>query len=93
MQRIFGAGVERADGGGRLHPAQAIGRWFLLGAPFGIVSTFALPVPVLGAILGLVIAVWYAVLFVTTARDRRKRGLHDRLAGSVVRRRPRGACR
>jgi uncharacterized RDD family membrane protein YckC len=91
MQRLFGMHVERVDDRGRLHPRQAIGRWLLLGAPFGLISTLLFPTPLLGAILALAIAAWYAVLFITTARDRRKRGLHDRAAGSMVRRRRRGA--
>jgi uncharacterized RDD family membrane protein YckC len=91
MQRLFGMHVERLDDGGRLHARQAIGRWLVLGAPFGLISTLLFPTPLLGAILAVAIAVWYAVLFVTTARDRRKRGLHDRAAGSIVRRRRRGA--
>ena len=91
MQRLFGMRVERLDDGGRLHARQAIGRWLVLGAPFGLISTLLFPTPLLGAILAVAIAAWYAVLFVTTARDRRKRGLHDRAAGSIVRRRRRGA--
>ncbi len=59
----------------------------MLGAPFGLLSTLALPVPWLGAILVVVIALWNLVLLVTTARNRRKRGLHDRVAGSIVVRR------
>jgi uncharacterized RDD family membrane protein YckC len=90
MQRLFGMHVERVDDGGSLRPRQAIGRWLLLGAPFGLISTLLFPTPLLGAILDLAIAVWYAVLFITTVRDRRKRGLHDRAAGSMVRRRRRG---
>ena len=91
MQRLFGMHVERVDDGGRLHPRQAIGRWLLLGAPFGLISTLLFPTPLLSAILALAIAVWYGVLFITTARDRRKRGVHDRAAGSMVRRRRHGA--
>jgi uncharacterized RDD family membrane protein YckC len=86
-QRLVRARVERADGGGRLALGSAIKRWLLLGAPFGLVSTLLLPVPWLGAILVVVIALWHLVLLVTTARDRRKRGLHDRVAGSIVLRR------
>jgi uncharacterized RDD family membrane protein YckC len=81
------ARVERADGGGRLALGSAIKRWLLLGAPFGLVSTLVLPMPWLGAILVALIAFWHLVLLVTTARDRRKRGLHDRVAGSIVLRR------
>jgi hypothetical protein len=89
IQRLIGVRVERADGGGLLQPRQAVGRWLMLGAPFGLISTLLVPEPLLGALLALLIAAWYAVLFVTTARDRRRRGLHDRAVGSVVlRRRP-----
>jgi uncharacterized RDD family membrane protein YckC len=86
-QRLFRARVERADGGGRLALGPALKRWLLLGAPFGLLSTLLLPVPWLGAVLAVVIGLWHLVLLVTTARDRRKRGLHDRLAGSIVLRR------
>ena len=91
MQRLFRMHVERVDDGGSLRPRQAIGRWLVLGAPFGLISTLLFPTPLLGAILAVVIGVWYAVLFITTARNPRKRGLHDRAAGSMVRRRRRGA--
>jgi len=74
-----------------LHLGQAVGRWLMLGAPFGLVSTLLVPLPILSATLALVIAVWYAILFVTTARNREKRGLHDRVSGSAVRRRSRAA--
>jgi uncharacterized RDD family membrane protein YckC len=84
IQRLIGVRVERADGGGRLQPRQAVGRWLMLGAPFGLISTLLVPEPLLGALLALLIAAWYAVLLVTTARDRRKRGLHDRAVGSIV---------
>jgi RDD family len=86
-QRLVRARVERADGGGRLALGSAIKRWLLLGAPFGLASTLLLPVPWLGAILVVMIALWHLVLLVTTARDRRKRGIHDRVAGSIVLRR------
>ena len=86
-QRLVRARVERADGGGRLGLGSAIKRWLLLGAPFGLLSTLLLPIPALGAFLAVVIGFWHLALLVTTARDRRKRGLHDRLAGSIVLRR------
>jgi uncharacterized RDD family membrane protein YckC len=92
-QRLFRARVQRADDGERLHVGQAVSRWLLLGAPFGLVSTLLVPVPVLGAMLAVVIVAWDAVLLITTVRDRRKRGLHDRIAGSVVRREPRPSKR
>lgn len=90
-QRLIGARVDRADGSGRLRPGQAIGRWLLLGTPLGLVSTLLGPPSPLSVALVAAIAAWYAVLYVSTARNGRKRGLHDRISGSVVRRRLRPA--
>jgi uncharacterized RDD family membrane protein YckC len=88
-QRVIRARVERVDDGGRLSRTAAVKRWLALGAPFGLMSALLLRAPGLGAILAVVIATWHAILLVTTARERRKRGLHDRVAGSIVRRRRR----
>jgi uncharacterized RDD family membrane protein YckC len=72
--RATGLCVLRAEDGGRLRPVQASLRFL----PFGL----ALVVPILGLV------VWVAMA-VTAAIDVRGQGLHDRLAGSVVVRRPR----
>jgi uncharacterized RDD family membrane protein YckC len=86
-QRLIGARVERVDGTGRLRPAQAVARWLLLGTPLGLISTVLGPPSALSVILVLAIAFWFALLFVSTARSRRKRGLHDRITGTTVVRR------
>ena len=83
-QRLLAMRVERAQDGRRLSVAQALIRWIVIGGPFGLVSALVVPVPLLGGALGLAFFAWFLVLLVTTARDRRKRGLQDRLAGSVV---------
>ncbi len=83
-QRLLAMRVQRAEDGGRLSVAQALIRWIVIGGPFGLVSALVVPVPLLGGALGLAFFAWFVVLLVTTARDRRKRGLQDRLAGSVV---------
>jgi RDD family. len=90
-QRLIRARVEQADGSGRLRLGQAVGRWLLLGTPLGLLATLVGPPSAFGLFFVAYIATWDAVLFVTTARHRRKRGLHDRLSGSIVRRVPRRA--
>lgn len=85
-QRLLGMVVQRETDGDRLRLSQALVRWFLLGAWWGLLAVLLLSVPGAVLILALAIAVWDLVLLGTTARDGRKRGLHDRLAGSVVHR-------
>jgi len=90
-QRLLGMRVVRNEGEGRLRPGQAVGRWLLLGTPLGLISTLLGPPSVIAGVLVIAIAVWFLLLFVTTARGRRKRGIHDRITGSVVVRRSRAA--
>lgn len=77
----------RADDtvGGPLPVRQALTRWILLFPPFATVSALTVEVPSLGWLIWGSAPVWYLVLLLTTARSERKQGLHDRLAGSVVR--------
>lgn len=86
-QRLLGMRVVRFEDEGRLRPGQAVGRWLLLGTPLGLISTLLGPPSVVGGVLVVAIAFWLAVLVVSTARDKKKRGLHDRITGTVVRRR------
>jgi uncharacterized RDD family membrane protein YckC len=93
-QRLLGVRVVRVDGSGKLRPGQAVGRWLLLWTPLGLISTLLGPPNTLSVVLLLAIAFWFALLFVSTVRGPRKRGLHDRITGSVVvRRRAPGAVR
>ena len=86
-QRLLGMRVVRIEREARLRPGQAVGRWLLLGTPLGLISTLLGPPSVVGGVLVVAIAFWFAVLIVSTARDKRKRGLHDRITGTIVRRR------
>jgi hypothetical protein len=63
---------------------RAITRWVLLFPPFATVSALAAGVPLLGWFVWAGALVWYLVLLLTAARSETNRGLHDRLAGSVV---------
>jgi hypothetical protein len=75
----------RPDTGGKTLPVgRAIARWILLFPPVATVSALATGVPLLGWLLWGGAAVWYVVLFLTTAASATKQGLHDRLARSVV---------
>ena len=88
-QRLLGMVVVRESDGERLRPGQALTRWFLLGAWWGVLGALLLSVSLATWFIAFAIVVWDLVLLWTTARDGRKRGLHDRVAGSVVHRRVR----
>jgi hypothetical protein len=65
---------------------RALLRWLLLFPPFATVSALAAGVPLLGWLVWGSALVWYLVLLLTTAQSETNQGLHDRIAGSVVRR-------
>ena len=78
----------RGDGGGEaLTVGRAAARWILLFPPFATVSALAAGVPLVGWLIWGSAVVWYLVLLLTTAQSRTNQGLHDRIAGSVVRKR------
>lgn len=84
-QRLLGLDVVGAAGEGRPSLAQAARRWVALIAPFSLAAVLGAASPALdGAALYTLVALWYLVLLVTTARSRTRRGLHDRLSGTVV---------
>jgi RDD family len=88
-QRLLGMVVVQESDVARLRPGQAVVRWFLLGAWWGVLGALLLSISLAAWVLAFAIVVWDLVLLWTTARDGRKRGLHDRAAGSVVHRRVR----
>lgn len=78
----------REDGGGEaLTIPRALARWILLFPPFATVSALAAGAPLLGWLIWGSALVWYLVLLLTTAQSPTNQGLHDRIAGSVVRKR------
>ena len=84
-QRLLGMRVGAQTDGAALTARQALARWALLGAPFGVSAVLTTAFSGLGhTIFDLAVAAWYAVLLVTTSRSPTKQGLHDRVAGSVV---------
>jgi uncharacterized RDD family membrane protein YckC len=82
-QRILGMQVGNETDGATLTTNQAITRWVLLGAPFGIASALA-GISGIGVVIALAALVWLIALLVTTAQSPTKQGLHDRYAHTVV---------
>jgi RDD family len=76
--------VRRAGSDETLPVGRATARWLLLFPPVATVSAFTIGVPHLGWFLWGGLALWYAILFLTTAGSITRQGLHDRLARSVV---------
>ena len=76
----------RGDANGHSLPVRrALARWVLLFPPFATVSALATGVPLVAWLAWGGALVWYLVLLLTAARSGTNRGLHDHLAGSVVR--------
>ncbi|CAN5546797.1 hypothetical protein BH20CHL6_BH20CHL6_03330 [soil metagenome] len=62
---------------------QAIIRWVLLGAPFGVASALS-GFSSLGLLISLAALVWFIVLLVTTAQSPTKQGIHDKYAKTIM---------
>ena len=76
--------VASVSGERLLSVGEAAIRWIVIGAPLALLSPIVRGSPRLVAGLTLVTIAWAVVLLVTTIVDGRHRGLHDRVAGSVV---------
>lgn len=83
-QRLMGVRVGDAADPQRLVPTQAVARWLLLGAPWGLAGALAASSS-LDTVLWVVAILWPFALLVSVLADRSsRRGLHDRLAHTVV---------
>jgi uncharacterized RDD family membrane protein YckC len=83
--RLLGMRLRDETAGGPVRLASAVVRWLLLAAPLGlagVVTTIATGSADL--LVNFALAAWYLVLLVTTARSPAKRGLHDRLARTLM---------
>ena len=80
-QKVLGMQVGNETDGATLTLNQAVIRWILLGAPFGIAQMLS---GILGVLVVVVAIIWFIALLVTTAQSPTKQGLHDRYAHSVV---------
>ena len=83
-QRLLGLRVSRSGSSAPLSVVAAVVRWALL---WGVICLAGAPALLAAGLSspGFAIQVaWLAVLVGSSSRDPKKRGLHDRLAGSVV---------
>jgi uncharacterized RDD family membrane protein YckC len=83
-QRALGIRVIDAASGDHLPAGRAIVRWAAMGTPIGIGAAALVESPAAWLLVVVLAAAWTVALMVSTRRDERRRGLHDRLAGSVV---------
>lgn len=84
-QRLIGVRIRGQATRAAMTPGQAIARWALLAAPFGVAAVLTTALTGLSnAIVDLAMIAWYGLLLVTTARSPTKQGLHDRIARTVV---------
>ncbi len=82
--RLLGLRVERDDDGGALSVSQAAVRWLVLEGILSIVSVVMGPVDALYWVSFAVTWLWIIGLLVSTGRDPQRRGIHDKLSGSIV---------
>jgi uncharacterized RDD family membrane protein YckC len=84
-QRLIGVRIRGQDAGTAITPWQAMARWALLAAPFGVAAVLTTALTGLSnPIVDLAMITWYGLLLVTTVRSPIKQGLHDRIARTVV---------
>ncbi len=81
--RLLGLMVLNAADGAPLTSNQATMRWLLLAGPGALANlgTYGFGV---GALVSLLVFVWYVYLAWSTATDPRRQGFHDKYVGSVV---------
>jgi uncharacterized RDD family membrane protein YckC len=90
-QRLLGIRVQHVDGG-PLSVSMGLIRWAVRGGPLGLIAIVAgVVAPAFQISVDAVGAVWIFIVLLSIARSGTKRGLHDRIAGSVVTRSARTA--
>jgi uncharacterized RDD family membrane protein YckC len=81
--RILGMQIGNAGDGKTLTTDQAIRRYLALSAP-SILAQVLFPLPLLGALVGLIAFGWFIYLIYTTANSPTKQGWHDVFANTQV---------
>lgn len=84
-QRLLGLEVASSSTGTEPSPTAALIRWIVLFPPFGLVAVILADVRGAGTVLALLGLGWALTLLISTLRNPRGRGLHDRVAGTEVR--------
>ena len=84
-QRLLRMEIGTETGGLPVAHRQGAVRWLLIGLPLCVEASLTQLISgVVDALLILVLFAWYVFLLVSTARNPKKQGLHDRLAHTVV---------
>jgi uncharacterized RDD family membrane protein YckC len=81
--RVLGMQIGNAGDGKTLTTDQAIRRYLALSAP-SILAQVLFPLPLLGALVGLIAFGWFIYLIYTTANSPTKQGWHDVFANTQV---------
>jgi uncharacterized RDD family membrane protein YckC len=79
--RVMKVAVRDAATGGPITQQQAITRWLFFGAPYAIDFIYGWGI---GAIIALLVLVYYIYLVVSIAQSPTRQGLHDQQAKTVV---------
>jgi uncharacterized RDD family membrane protein YckC len=82
--RLLGLRIEQADGESGLTPRQGVVRWLVLEGVPSMVSIIGGDNEIAYWVTTVANWVWWVVLVLTTVRDPQRRGIHDKLAGSLV---------
>jgi uncharacterized RDD family membrane protein YckC len=83
-QRALGVRVIAATDGTRLTAGRAALRWAATGVPLGIVAAALVEAPAAWLAVVALAGAWTIALLISARRHPHRRGLHDRIAGSVV---------
>lgn len=84
-QRLLRMRIGTEADGGTVTLGRGAIRWLFIGLPLGIEAIVSILVTGLGdTLLLFALTLWYLVLLISTARNPRKQGFHDRAAKTVV---------
>jgi uncharacterized RDD family membrane protein YckC len=83
-QRLLGLRVLDVETLRPLRPGRSLARWATLGGPLGILAAVTIDSPFLWSLVAAAAIVLGFVLLVSTARTSTRRGVHDRVAKSIV---------
>ncbi len=81
--KALGLQIGQAESGNNLTVEQAVRRWIAIGSPIALISLLQ-PIVALYYVASSVALGWVIVLLVTTLNHPLRRGLHDRLADSLI---------
>jgi uncharacterized RDD family membrane protein YckC len=88
--RVLGMRIWDDDSWHRITARQGIIRWLFIGVPLGLQGAASVVLDGRGdSVLLTIVFAWYITLVISTARNPKKQGLHDRAAGTVVTKRAR----